>query len=811
MFSFLSSFISKKKKKREMEKKGLIGSRKRQKTEETLSHVADKSRTIGIIILICVWIASVTVLNLPGQKRAFYTLVPDQIVTNTIRAAFDFSYEDDEKTEIQRNQEKSKVPLVYRIDNELTENCINKVKEFISELIKRSDMEKRGEIYPVDDNDEISRFVGDLSPESVSVLLLIAQNPEQEETFIRNIEFALYRGIINQRIKDTHIYGQKLRIIDHKGRIRKPQLLANLTTPSEAASKIADQVVANYALRNREVLRLAAMNVVSSILKGNLLYDESVTEKNREKQVADIPPVIIEVKKGDIILRKGQEVNREDICKYDAYRKELKGREKSKNFWRSLLNSSVICLILMVVTGIYVSHIHPEVLKSNQKMCLISTVTILSLFLIYGTINLFNILSSAYPLPQSKDLILILIPIGIAPVLLSVLIGLRVAFYVGLFVSVIAALLLEDAYQLIIDGFTIGCIASYAVRHSRNYKIFFIRGVFAVTLAIIIMNYRQLWSIMESFNVVYWTFCFALVNGVLTATLALIILFILEPIFQISTDMTLLLLSDYNHPLLKRLQLEAPGSYHHSLMVATLAEQAAEVIGANPIRARVCALFHDIGKLSQPEYFIENTFEGENKHNELRPQMSSLIILNHVKEGTDMAITYKLRKIIRDAIEQHHGTDLVYFFYKRALEENRDKNTPVEEQAYRYPGPLPREKEVVLVSLADACEAASRSLQKPSPGKVEALVWEIFRKRIRDGQLDEADLTFGDLARVRRSFVKTITTMLHGRIAYPKDEDKDDEDDLFKAAKKVSTTEKEAPKKAAEKSSETDKAASETK
>jgi membrane-associated HD superfamily phosphohydrolase len=172
-----------------------------------------------------------------------------------------------------------------------------------------------------------------------------------------------------------------------------------------------------------------------------------------------------------------------------------------------------------------------------------------------------------------------------------------------------------------------------------------------------------------------------------------------------------------------------------------------------------------------------------------------------VKEGVDMALKYKLRKIIRDAIEQHHGTDLVYYFYKRALEENREKNVPVEEQEYRYPGPLPREKEVVLISLADACEAASRTLQKASHAKIDALVWEIFRKRLRDGQLDKAELTFGELAMVRASFVKTLTTMLHGRIPYPKDEDEDkDENDLFMASKKPPVSEKEGADKAAPKS-----------
>jgi len=255
--------------------------------------------------------------------------------------------------------------------------------------------------------------------------------------------------------------------------------------------------------------------------------------------------------------------------------------------------------------------------------------------------------------------------------------------------------------------------------------------------------------------------------------------------------MTLLLLCDYNHPLLKRLQLEAPGTYHHSLVVSTLTEHAAQTIGANPIRARVVALFHDIGKVVKPEYFTENQHDGDSKHARLNPRMSSLIILNHVKEGTDMAFKHKLRKIIRDGIQQHHGTDLVFYFYNQALEEARQKNTSVDEHDYRYSGPLPREKEVVILSLADAAEAASRSLQKPTPQKIDALIWEIFRKRIRNGQLDDANLTFGELKKVRESFVSTLTTMMHGRIAYPKDQEENDEGDLFVATAKNENSEQE--------------------
>jgi membrane-associated HD superfamily phosphohydrolase len=183
--------------------------------------------------------------------------------------------------------------------------------------------------------------------------------------------------------------------------------------------------------------------------------------------------------------------------------------------------------------------------------------------------------------------------------------------------------------------------------------------------------------------------------------------------------------------------------------------------------------------------------------------MSSLIILNHVKEGLDLALKYNLRKVIRDAIQQHHGTDIVYYFYKRALEENKEKSTPVDEGEYRYQGPLPIEKEIVIISLADACEAAGRSMIKPTPNKIETLVWEIIRKRIRDGQLDNANLTVAEITKIKESFTKTLITMNHSRIAYPKNE-ANDEDDLFMAAEKKEASMSKTDKTDDSKSGETD-------
>ena len=229
--------------------------------------------------------------------------------------------------------------------------------------------------------------------------------------------------------------------------------------------------------------------------------------------------------------------------------------------------------------------------------------------------------------------------------------------------------------------------------------------------------------------------------------------------------------------------IEAPGTYHHSLIVANLAEAAAEAIGANAIKSRVCSYFHDIGKLHKPEYFIENTNNGNNPHDELTPTMSALVIIAHVKEGVDMALKKRLNSQIVDVIEQHHGNSMISFFYHRALEQqneirervengeaNEDDIPEVSENNFRYPGPLPQFKESGIISLADAIESASRTLQKPTPGKITQLVDEIVNSRILDGQLKDCDLTLREITLISESFKSTLRSMFHNRITYPKDE-----------------------------------------
>ena len=422
-------------------------------------------------------------------------------------------------------------------------------------------------------------------------------------------------------------------------------------------------------------------------------------------------------------------------------------------------------------------------------------------FLVFGTIFLqlaatkvILVLSTEHTFKfLTPEMGWLLAPYAFAPLVLSVLLGRDHGLYAAVFVSLWSSVLFGriDAALLVISlisGFTAVYLTLQVRRRGQ-----LIRAGVGVGVAIWLSSLSfgmigpiNLFPPMDNdWGMIGVQSALTLGNGIVTATIVGGALPMLEQLFQITTDVSWLELSDLNHPLLRRMTIEAPGTYHHSLVVANLAEGAAEKIGANATLCRVCAYFHDVGKLVKPEYFTENMNFERNPHDDLAPTMSALIIIAHVKEGVDLALTHGLNKQIIDVIQQHHGTSLVYYFYQRAIQQQedaraggkimniREEDIPeVQEESFRYTGPKPQTKESAIVSLADIVESASRSLEKPTPQKVEQLVNELIEERIADGQLDECDLTLGELRVIAQRFRFTLMTMLHTRIAYPKHESK---------------------------------------
>ena len=455
--------------------------------------------------------------------------------------------------------------------------------------------------------------------------------------------------------------------------------------------------------------------------------------------------------------------------------------EPTKNF--------VIALLFFATAIVQLWINQPRTFSQNSRV-----------FLVFGTIfvqlaltKLILVLASQHTFKfLTPEMGWLIAPYALAPLTLSVLLGRNHGLYAAVFVSLWSSVLFGriDASLLVISlisGFT----AVYLTLQVRN-RGKLIRAGLGVGVAIWLSSLSfgmiaiNLFPPMDNdWGMIGLQSALTLGNGIVTAMIVGGALPMLEHLFQITTDVSWLELSDLNHPLLRRMTIEAPGTYHHSLVVANLAEAAAEKIGANATMCRVCSYFHDVGKLVKPEYFTENMNFERNPHDDLAPTMSALIIIAHVKEGVDLALKHKLNQQIIDIIQEHHGTSLVYYFYQRAIQQQedaraggkimniREEDIPeVQEESFRYSGPKPQTKESAIVSLADIVESASRSLEKPTPQKIEQLVNELIEERIADGQLDECDLTLGELRVIAEKFRFTLMTMLHTRIAYPKHESK---------------------------------------
>jgi len=365
------------------------------------------------------------------------------------------------------------------------------------------------------------------------------------------------------------------------------------------------------------------------------------------------------------------------------------------------------------------------------------------------------------------SMILYGLPFAVGGILVAIFYNFGTGILFSIMTTLLLAVLLRDNLAVLILALVGNFVATLRVNQYTQRSSILLTGLLiGVANVVTLMTFAFMSSQLFAWQRV-WEVLFGLSGGLLAAVVVSAVLPLLESIFKLTTDIKLLELASLNHPLLGQLIVRAPGTYHHSMLVGTLAEAAAEAIGANALLARVSSYYHDIGKLLTPEYFVENQMSHENKHDRLSPSMSALIITSHVKDGIKLAKEYKLPQRIIDIIPQHHGTNLITYFYNKAKELEDPHVQQVKEDDYRYPGPKPQTREAAIVMLADKVEAASRVLTEPTPQRIQGLVQRIVSNIFMDGQLDECDLTLRDLQKISEGFVRTLIAIFHHRIEYP--------------------------------------------
>lgn len=511
----------------------------------------------------------------------------------------------------------------------------------------------------------------------------------------------------------------------------------------QKAKTFSDEIIERYNLdRNLED---ALKSIVYSQITPNLFIDSEKMEENIKEAEKNVQKEII--KKNQIIVKEGEPVTERQIEILNEL--GLLSSALTKSYVMSFISLAIIVTLILFIQYGYIAKERPDIFKNTNLIILISSINIISIMLSMGL----NIVSPY------------LIPIACGAMLMTILIDYRISLVVNLLNLVFVAIVVSFNAEVIVLSILSVVLGSTALKkvQQRNdiiYSTIYITVVLAIlTLTIGMVSSNNL---KENLIQTGYTILAVLLSGILAVGL----LPFFESIFDVVTNIKLLELSNPNQPLMKKLLMEAPGTYHHSMMVANLAEAATEAVGGNPVIARVGAYYHDIGKTKRPYFFGENQIGRENPHDKITPNLSALIILSHTKDGIEMAKDHNIPKVIQDIIVQHHGTTLVkYFYYK--LKNSSENPDEIKEEDFRYTGPIPSTKESGVLMLADSVEASVRSIPEPTKVKIEQMVNNIINDKISNKQLIDCDLTLKDIEVIRQSFLKTLDGIYHHRIEYP--------------------------------------------
>ncbi len=677
----------------------------------------------GFIVFLSITLI-LTIDFLPNSIK----LKPGQVARKDYYAPYTTTYIDREKTQILKEQAAESVPQVWKTDASVTSSVQNKIKSFFYLVRKYRDTE----ILP-DENaqaedqqlDLLSRKIrmiqreADIEISIDEIKYLVLMNPQELDN-IEQYLTQLASQYLNLGIRDSFLENVKTKMVtDIQNEDFSPKATSAMST------------------------------IVPQVIMPNIVLNVEETRRQQEEAMAGVKPWERTVTQGEVIIRSGEVITEEDIAMLEAL-----GLQRPRINYRTILGLLVIVLILMAGSIYYLRQYHSKFFNDESTLVLLGLLSILIL-LIAKIFTVFRQVNIGY-----------LVPMAAVSILISILIDTAVGIIFTIILSLLAVLVVGGDIAigavLMISGVTgIFSVSKVSQRSDLVRAGFFVSG--ASALAIFAYSLTQPLNWFEVLKFTGW----GILNGIFAAIMANGLLPYLENVFGITSAVKMLELSNPNQPLLKKLLMEAPGTYHHSILVGNLVEAAADKVGADSLLARVGAYYHDIGKIKRPYFFADNQFGGENPHDKLSPGLSTLIIKSHVKDGVEMAKKHKLPKPIIDIIQQHHGTNLISFFYQEALKDDKYEN--VDEDEFRYEGPKPQTREAALIMLADICEAAVRAkgFTRSNHNRIEGLVRELIHKKLEEGQLDECDLTLKDLDKIATSFTKVLAGIYHYRIEYP--------------------------------------------
>lgn len=738
----------------------------------------------------------------PRITSLTYNYVAGDIARQNIKAPRDFLVEDSHSTAEKREEASLTSLTVYDFDDGASKDIQERLAKTFSLMRKYlAEIEENAisASLPPDSSDKQTPKLN--SKQKLTELrsaFLLASRDERLQAFERELlvkldkkDFAVFEGkgflpedeklIVKALLPllDRGIVGSKELILQEKGkgvvvrslRSQKEQVVKDVSKfmALDEARKAGVKSLMPLMKGRKKSQRNSTANLLSLLIKPNLSLNRDETEKRKTNAIEAVNPVFFQIKEGEMILREGERVNPDHISKLDA----LSGKKEGKANYLNALG-------IFFLTSLLIYSFYHFASKNIRKASLLPKD---QLFL--GVIFLFTLLVFSFALPVAKALTnafpiiptsayQYLFTASAGVILIRVVMNSEVAIIFSMVISLMAAIIMDNSLFFAIYSL-IGCIAGAQAVRFCKYRVTLIKAGFYVGMinALMVLIFMIMSGNITSLDLLGFGLLFAFLGGVISGVVVTGLTPIIESTFGYTTNFKLLELASLDHPLLKELITQSPGTYHHSWIIGNLVETAAEGINANSLLARVSALYHDIGKMKKPQYFFENQKGGKNPHDKLAPSLSALILIGHVKDGMELAKEYNLGKSITDIIPQHHGTRLIRFFYQKAKDQEDPEVHSVNEKDFRYPGPKPQTKEAGLVMLADAVEAASRTIQEPTPARIQTVVKKIIGEIFLDGQLDECELTLKDLNEIANSFNRILNGIFHSRIDYP-DSDKDE-------------------------------------
>jgi cyclic-di-AMP phosphodiesterase PgpH len=714
----------------------------------------------GIIFLLSAILCFVISSQLPSRP---YQYRVGQIASWDVKAPRDFLVEDAPATVNKQEEAEESIHPVYDFDLKSIEN--------VETTIERG-FKVMGGYFPADKpkvreagepaREEFEQLLGiPISEGSFAILVKKKFDPAILDHCFRLLNPFLEQSIVSKR---ELLASEKNRgIVVRSFPSREETLVQDLSRIldlDQVRTKIKKAARLSIPASDRN-LEGPVVEMAQGMIRPNLTFNKVETEERKAAARDAVKPVLFEVKKGEIIIREGEKVSPEHLLKLGKLR-ELKTDQNL--FGQTLGNFFTVFLILSVV------FYYATAGKASVHQLWNKDLTILSLGVIFTTILIR--IGTALPKPEflffSDDSLFYAVPVATSAIVISVVLGTRSAATFTVLIAIIATLIMDFRISYFFYPFVGSLVGARESRHCRQRSTLLKAGLWVgLANALLILTLKIRSGTLVDWEPLVGDLTMGFLSGLFSGIIATGVVPLIEVLFSYTTDIKLLELGNLNQPLLRELIVQAPGTYHHSILAGSLAENAAEAIGANPLLARVGAYYHDIGKKNKPLYFIENQKGAENRHDKLSPNMSSLILISHVKDGLEQAKERKLGKVIADIIQQHHGTSLIAYFFQKAKEKEDPLEATVDENDFRYPGPKPQTKEAGLVMLADAVEAASRTIADPTPARIQGMVQRIINGFFSDGQLDECELALKDLHLIAKSFNRMLAGIFHQRIEYP--------------------------------------------